>query len=270
MSEAATAAVPEVRLRSLALPAEHGGWGMLGEAIVLGLAVAPSVAGAGVGLAALGAFLLHHPLKLAFADRVRGTRTARTVAAERFALVYATVAAVGLHLAAPRGAPGWWLPLGLAAPLVAIQLACETRHRGRGLVPELAGGIALSSVAAAAMLAAGWPLGPSLGASGILAARTAGAILYVRARIRLDRGLPSNAPAALGVHAAGLILATRLAAAGLAPWLATAGLASLLARCAHGLSHFRRPLRPQVLGMQEMAYGLLFTVVLIAGYRLGL
>ena len=75
---------------------------------------------------------------------------------------------------------------------------------------------------------------------------------------------------ALGAHAAGLILAIRLAASGLAPWLATAALACLLARCAHGVSCFRRPLRPQVLGMQELAYGLLFTVVLIAGYRLGL
>jgi len=271
MSEATAPATTlgVVRLRSLALPAEHGGWGMLAEALLLGLLVAPSLAGLGVGLAALGAFLLHHPLKLALADRLRGTRNARTAAAERFVVLYGALAAAGLAVAT-GGRAGWWLPLAAAAPLVLVQLAYDAGHRGRRLVPELLGGVALSSVAAAEMLAAGWPPGPSLAASAILGAKTVGAVLYVRARLRCERGLTPDRTAAVGSHAAALVLGIALAGAGAAPWLVVSAFTLLLARSAHGLSRFHRPARPQVVGIQEMAYGFLFVFILVVGYGLGL
>ena len=84
---AATNTSADVRLKAVALPAEHGGWGMLGEPILLGLLVMPSWAGTGVGLIALGAFLARHPSKLAIADRRRGPRVARTAVAERYVLL---------------------------------------------------------------------------------------------------------------------------------------------------------------------------------------
>jgi hypothetical protein len=37
-------------VRLVALPAEHGGWGLLLEPIALGLAVAPSLAGTFLGM----------------------------------------------------------------------------------------------------------------------------------------------------------------------------------------------------------------------------
>jgi regulator of cell morphogenesis and NO signaling len=50
---------PAIRLRSIALPVEHGGWGLLGEPlVVVGLAIAPSLA--------------RDPLKLAAGGRVHG------------------------------------------------------------------------------------------------------------------------------------------------------------------------------------------------------
>ena len=44
-------------LRSIAVPTEHGGWGLTAEPVVLGLAVAPSIAGLCLGSAAIIAFL---------------------------------------------------------------------------------------------------------------------------------------------------------------------------------------------------------------------
>src|SRR5689334_962019 len=44
-------------LRALALPTEHGGWGLLLEPLLLGLLIVPSAPGAAVAAAALGAFL---------------------------------------------------------------------------------------------------------------------------------------------------------------------------------------------------------------------
>ena len=259
----------DVRLKAVALPAEHGGWGMLGEPILLGLLVMPSWAGAGVGLIALGAFLARHPLKLAVADRRRGSRTARTAVAERFVLLYSGLAVAGLFLAR-HGEPGWWLPLALAAPLGVVQLAQDAAHRGRELASELMGAAALGAVAAAEMIAAGASLPVSVAAWALLAAKSVAAVLYVRARLRRSRGLePSRLPV-IAVHAAAIGLAAALVVAGSAPRVAVALCAVLLARAAFGLTLAERQVRPKVVGFQELGYGLAFVLVLAIGYRLGL
>jgi len=77
------------------------------------------------------------------------------------------------------------------------------------------------------------------------------------------------ARAVLAGHAAAVAVAAGLARADWAPWLAAAAFLVLLARAAWGLSSRRRPVRPQVLGFQELAYGLLTLALLAFGYRVG-
>jgi YwiC-like protein len=257
-----------VRLRSVALPVEHGGWGMLGEPIVLGLLVAPSAPALGVGLAAAFAFLARHPMKLAIADWRQGRRTARRLAAARFAWLYAGLAAACLALAA-RAPAGWWWPLALAAPLALVQLLHDVRNKGRQLLPELGGGIALGSIVSAELLASGWSLAASLAAWAIVAVKAAAAILYVRARLRCDRGLAFAGPTVLLVHAMGLLLALVLAAAQQTPWLAAGAFGLLFARAAYGLSRFHRRVRPQAVGLAELAYGVAFVLLTALGYASG-
>jgi hypothetical protein len=262
-----TLAVQPVRLRAVALPAEHGGWGMLGEPLLLGLLAAPSLPGLGVGLAAVFAFLARHPLKLALADRLQQRHTPRTVAALRFVALYAALATASLAVAA--GAPlGWWLPLAAAAPLALAQLAQDVRNKGRQLVPELLGAVALGSVAAALLLAAGRSAAVAAAAWALMALKAVSAILYVRARLRRDRGLAYGRSAVFATHAIGVLAALGLAILGHAPWLAAAGFGLLLARAAHGLSRFGRRVRPQLVGLTELAYGLAFVLAVALGYRL--
>src|SRR5688572_3480097 len=112
-----------VRLKTLALPTEHGGWGITLEPVLLGLLVAPSWAGAGLGLATVCAFLARHPFKIVAGDRRRGRRFARTPYAERFTLAYAAGAAAGFALALYASTDyTFLLPLAAAAPLAALQL----------------------------------------------------------------------------------------------------------------------------------------------------
>src|SRR5947209_5867668 len=54
-----------VRLRPVALPVEHGGWGFSLEPVALGLLVAPSLLGLFLSVTTLAAFLARHPLKIA-------------------------------------------------------------------------------------------------------------------------------------------------------------------------------------------------------------
>jgi YwiC-like protein len=243
---------------------------MLGEPLLLGLLVAPSWAGAGIAVAAVGAFLARHPLKLALADWHRRQRYPRTAVAERFVLIYGAVTAAGLALAAAGGTPGWWWPLAVAAPLALAQLAYDASHQGRRLLPELLGGVALGSVAAAEMRAADLPLAAALAAWVLLAAKATATVVYVRARLRCDRGLAPNRAGAVAAHAGAFVLAATLALGAQAPWLATAAFALLLARSLHGLSRFHRRVRAQVVGVQEIAYGFSFVLVVALGYAIGL
>lgn len=262
-------ATATLNLRSVALPVEHGAWGMVGEPLLLGLIVAPSWGGLGVGLASLAAFLAHHPLKLALADRRRRSLSRRTTAATAFVLFYAAAAAAGLALAR-RGQPGWWLPLAVASPLALAQLAYDSGGQGRRLLPELLGGVALSCVVAAEMRAAGWPFGPSLAAWAVVAAKAIGAVLYVRARLRYDRGLAPNRIVPVVSHVATLLLGLALARTGYVPWVVVPASTLLLTRAAFGLSSLHRRVRPQAVGVQEMAYGFSFVLIVALGYALAL
>jgi hypothetical protein len=255
-----------VRLRSVALPAEHGAWGLLGEPILLGLLVAPSWAGLGIAVGALGAFLAHHPLKIAGADVLKGRRAPRTAAAARVLVLYAAIAAGGLALAAREGREDWWLPLAAAAPLVLLQLRYEVGQKGRQLLPQLLPAVALGSIAAAEMRAAGVAWGPALAAWALLAAKAVTAVLYVRTRLRLDRGQRPGLAGAVASHVLALALAVGLVFAAHAPWAAVAAFALLLLRAAYGLSPLRAKVRPQVVGLQEVGFGLAFVLILAVGY----
>ena len=270
-SDLAPASAPSgsVPWKAVLLPAEHGGWGLLAEPIVLGLVLAPSVGGSCLALAALAAFLARHPLRLVLMDRRKGARYPRTVLAERAALAFALAAAGLLAGAVALARAPFWAALAAAAPFAILALAGDVLGRGREAAAETAGAVALSASTAAIALAGGRPPAVAFAAAALLALRAITSVLYVRARIRLDRGVPAGPGLAVGLHAAALAAAAGLARAGATPWLGPAAFAVLLARAAHGLSRARPRIRPQQLGVQELVYGLLTLALLAAGYRLG-
>lgn len=187
-----TTARPEGTVRSpwraVAIPNEHGGWGLTFEPILLGLLVAPSFAGTCLGAAAVLAFLVRTPLKLVSID----LRHHRWIDRSRLAVRIATVElltiaalAVGTGLLA-----GWaWIAVvAIAAPLVAVEWWYDSRGRGRRLVPELAGASGIAVVAAVVITAGGGTSGLAAAAWIVLAARSVGSIPFVRTQIARLRG----------------------------------------------------------------------------------
>ena len=258
-----------VRLRTVALPNEHGGWGLSLEPVALGLVLAPSAVSLCLAAATLGAFLARHPLKIAASDRRRGRRFPRTAAAERFALVYGGVAAASFAAAvwlAPSNS--FLLPLAFAAPLALVQLLYDFTGRSRALLPELSGATALAAVAAACALASGWPLAPALGLWAVLAARVAPTILYVRARLLRLHGKEAAAAPVIFAHAAAAAAVAALAWAGVVPWLAAVALAVLVARAAFGFAE-RGAVTAKRVGVRELAFGVMTVTALAAGHLLG-
>jgi hypothetical protein len=254
--------------RSVALPPEHGGWGFVGEAALLGLLLAPSWPGAALALAGLSLFLARHPAKLLLNDAWRGQTSARTSLALRFGLCYGLLAVFGLMLATASAGVGLWAPLLAAAPLAAYQLARDSKNRGRERLPELLGAAAPGALSSAIAVAGGFSLAAALTLWLLLAARATASTLYVRARLRLDRGVAADCAAAWASHAFAFATVAILAALGHTSWLAAAAFAPLLMRAVAGLSPGRTPVRPQRLGLQEVAYGLLTVGLVVLGQRL--
>ena len=259
-----------VRLKTIALPVEHGGWGITLEPILLGLLVAPSAAGAGLAVATVGAFLARHPFKIVAGDRRRGRRFQRTPVAERFAIVYACVAVAGLAFAL-YGARSYafLLPLALSAPLALVQLWQDAAGRSRGLLPELAGSVAMGSVAASIALAGGatWPL--ALGLWAVLAARFVPAIIYVRARLAALHGKRVAHLPSLVAHAAALASVSALAYAKVLPVLAVAVMVVLFGRALYGFARCW-PSTAKRVGFSEIVFGALTVVAVAAGVIFGL
>jgi len=257
-----------VRIK-IALPVEHGGWGITLEPVLLGLLVAPSVAGACLALATVGAFLARHPFKIVAGDRRRGRRFARTPVAERFTILYGVVALAGFALALLTAQTFvFLLPLALAAPLALVQLWEDAAGRSRGLLPEVAGSIAMGSVAASVSLAGGatWPL--ALGLWALLAARFVPAILYVRARLTTLHGKVATRWPSLFAHFAALAGVAALAYVKSLPLLAVFMMALLLARSLYGFAR-DWPSTAKRVGFSEIIFGALTVFAVAAGVAFG-
>ena len=253
----------------MALPPEHGGWGFLIEPLLLGLLVAPSWAGASLGLGVVSASLLRQPLKIVWQDRQRRHRYARTVLAERFAALYGAVMALGFAGAVALGGVVVVLPFLFAVPLAGLALFSYAQNHGRDLWPEMAGAGVLALSAFGIGLADQKSLGMAATLWLIPLARNIASILYIRARIRLDKGQPFSRTPAVLAHIAGIGAVGTLAALGYAPVLAMVAMSILLVRAVHGLSGHRQRVRVQTLGFLEVFYGLLTVAFTAAGYALG-
>lgn len=257
---------PRSHLRAVALPTEHGGWGLTAEPALLGLLLAPTIAGACLAVAAMVAFVVRTPLRFVLVDRHRGRRLERTTVAAKVVLAEGVVLVaqvVGAVVTAE--APFWW-PAVMAAPLVGLELWFDTRSRSRRLVPELAGAIGVCAVAAMIVLAAGHPSAEAGAAWLILASRAVTAIPHVRAQILRLHGRPTRSSTLVVADVVALLGVA--GAVALEPAMLAGALAVLVVvgveRATDG-----RPAPPKVIGIRQMVLGLAVVAVTATGAHLG-
>lgn len=257
--------------RSVALPAEKGSWSLVSEPIVLGLLVAASWAGAALAVGAFGLFLFNRPFKVYLADRRRGRLFERSLLARRYALLYGAIGLAGF--AAGWALAGWrpFIPLAMAVPLLALFMIYDQRP-GRFWQAELAAPVAFAAIVAAMALAGGWAMAPALALWGFMAARSVPAVVFIRARLRLDKGKAAGPGESLAAtvlaHGLALVFVGGLVWAGLLPWLAVVAAGLLLARAVWGLSPWRWRMSVIALGFLETGFGLLAVVLVAVGYWL--
>ncbi len=259
---------PNVSVKKLVLPVEHGGWGILLEPIALGMIAAPSLGGLFIAVAAVASFFARQPLKIAMIDRLRGKSYPRTRTA--FAMTVILGAAGAAALAAALVVAGWIvaLPVAIAAPLALVQIVYDARNDSRRLAPEICGAIAMSGVAGAAVLAAGGALTAAAVLWIVMLGRALPAILYIRARVLGERTGTPIGPWPLAAHVAALGMGVAFYALGLAPIVVPIAFAVLLARCAVGVSPLRSAVSARRLGFTEIGYGTASILAIAIGFAL--
>lgn len=252
--------------RQVAVPSEHGGWSLTAEPVVLGLLVAWSWPGFALGLAAMLGFIARTPLKVVLVDRWRHrwldrSRLAAAIAAAELVMI----AALGAWALANAPGRTFWVPLAVAAPLVAVELWFDMRSRSRRLIPELAGTVGIGSVVAAIALAGGESTALAVGLWVVISARAAAAIPYARTMVFRAHGRPvARWPSDL----AQVLAIAAVAVAWLLGWIPLAPLIAVGAIAAFNLVAVRGPVRPAVvIGMQQMTFGIAVVVITAVAVR---
>lgn len=255
------------KLRSVALPSEHGGWGLTLEPVLLGLLVAHSLAALCIGLAAVLAFLARTPLKLAVVDARRGRTLERTRLARRVAAGEIVALALLVGVAFATATPGFWWPVVGIAPLLLVELSYDIRSRSRRLIPELAGAVGIAGVASMMVLASGIGTPVALGLWGVLAARAIAAIPTIRTQVLKLHGRPTNAalPIVADVVALAIVAATALAEPAM-----TAGAVAVVAAVftQRALIAWAPTERAVVLGIRQTVMGLAVVIATAVGVLL--
>ena len=252
--------------RAVALPDEHGGWGLTAEPALLGLLVAPSWAGIALALAALVAFVVRTPLKLVLVDRWRGRWLPRTRLAARVAALELVVLIALAALAIALAGWAWVVPIALAAPLVAIELWFDMRSRSRRVVPEVCGAVGIASVAAAIAVAGGTSAQLAIALWLVLAARAVAAIPFVRVQIsRLRHGSASLVSSDLAQVAGALVVAVAVSV----DRAVAAGAVAVAALLVAHIAWVRQPPIPaKTLGFRQLFLGLAVVAVTAVGVQM--
>ena len=253
-----------VRIKTIALPAEHGGWGFVLEPIALGLLLAPSIAGLYLALSAVGIFLARNPLTLVVVNRRRASP--RTLLARRFAALYLVSGGAFFLLALTFAPRSFLVPILIAAPLMIVQLVYDWTGQRRVLLAELAGTVGISSLVTAIAICGGLPRPAAFAIWAIMIGRAVPAILYVRACLtHLHRRTSSPLPM-LVAHSLALAGTVILVRAALVPASAIGVMSFLLVRALIGFDLARRRIpTAKQLGFAEIGCGAMMILAVWLG-----
>jgi hypothetical protein len=254
--------------KSIALPVEHGAWGFLFEPLVSGLLIAPTVGGAFLSIFIVGAFLSRQPLKFVIGDRLQKKRLPRTVVATRWMLYFEAIAAIGFAASVFTASPDAFVPLILVSPLVIYLVLQDASRKSRETLPELLAASVLATSIAALSLAAGlgYPFAAAMWLT--MVARLIPSVLYVRNRLRLEKGKGHSFAASVASHIAAVVVLCGLYYSGFGSILTVLVAVFLCVRSITGLSSQRKRLTAKQLGVREVIYGVLYALSVVAGFYL--
>jgi hypothetical protein len=238
------------------------------EPLIAGLLIAPTLGGAFLSIFIVGAFLCRQPLKFVVGDLKSGKRLPRTAVAVKWLMYFAGVAAVGFAGSVLFAEPRSFIPLIISAPIAIYLIIQDASRKSREMVPEiLAAGVLATSISSLA-LAAGLDYLLAAALWMTMTARLVPSVIYVRNRLRLEKGKEYSTIWPLITHCIALAAIVALLFAGLGSLLVVLMAVFLLVRSITGLSTMRRKLTAKQLGVREVIYGSVYALCVVVGYYL--
>jgi hypothetical protein len=255
-----------VKLKQIALPTEHGSWGFLFEPLLAGILIAPSIASIWFAVLLIGAFLTRQPLKIYLNDLQAKRNLPQTEASLKFILIFGSIFSIGLLGSLYFAKAESFYPFLLILPLGFYQIYCDASKKSRQLLPELTGAIAISSSIAAVTIAGGFDWTTSLALWTVFICRLIPSILYVRNRLKLEKGKAYSVVSVAVTNFLAFAVVGLLAVNGLIPKLPTAMFFILMIRSVLGLSSYRKRIKAMRIGVWEVIYGTLTALSVVLGY----
>ena len=260
--------MPGKILRSVALPAEHGAWSLWLEPVLLAMLIAPSSTGIFIAILSLSSLLIRQPLKILLIDIRKRKMYRRTRQGFLFVFLYSGIAAAAVVTILSRADYNALLPL-LPAYLVAAAVVWQFDVGGdsRAWLPEVLAAAVMAAFAVSICLAGGWLWYQAAAVGVILLARAVPAVIYVRARLRQIKTGNDALLTPMVLQTIALCAVLLLHWLALAPLLSAIAVFALLARVIYFL-RFGAPVKPKIVGIQEVAIGLSYVLLVAAGYLL--
>ena len=255
--------------KSIALPLEHGAWGFLFEPLLAGLLIAPTISGGFISIFIVGAFLCRQPLKFVVGDLMNGKRLPRTAVAVRWLTYFSTIAvfgALGIYFTAE---PRSLIPLVLSAPVGVYLIYQDASRKSREMLSELLGASILATSIASITLAAGQSYIFAAAMWLTMLARLIPSVLYVRNRLRLEKGKDHSIVLPFAAHLIAIVVIAVLVFYGYGSILTLVVAAFLLERAVTGLSSSRKRQTAKRLGVREVIYGVVYALTIVIGFYVG-
>src|SRR5262249_39002641 len=148
--------------------------------------------------------------------------------------------------------PDAFIPLIISSPIVIYLVLQDASRKSREMLPELLAASVLATSIASLSLAAGLSYAFAAAMWLTMVARLIPSVLYVRNRLRLEKGKGYSFAASVASHAAAVVLLGVLYYYGLGSILTILVAGFLLIRSITGLSSRRKKLSAKQLGVREV------------------
>ena len=250
------------------MPVEHGAWSLWLEPVLLALLIAPSGAGALIAFLSLFSLLVRQPLKIMLIDIRKRKIYRRTRQGAFFVCLYACCATAAALAIVWRGEYQTLLPL-IPAYLAAAAIVWRFDLGGnsRSWLAETLAAAVMSAFAVSICLAGNWSWDEAAAVGAVVLARSFPAVLYVRGRLQQIKSREGAPWLPIAVQAVALCGVLFLYWGALVPLLSAVAVLVLLARSIYFL-RFGALVAPKLVGIQEVAIGLVFVALAAAGYIL--
>ncbi len=250
--------------KALLFPKEHGSWALTFEPLLLALLVAPSLNGLILLMGSTLAFFAHPSAKALLASKLKNKT------AWFFFLGFALPAVLFLALFVYLSSYPVYLSLLLALLLMILYLLLEAFSLERELLTELMASVAMGLIALSVVAAGGMSGDKRWAFLALLYSRSLMTTLYIHYRLLLLKNRLRSVRMNNFLHGIDFLLIVFLWSRHLLPFLGVAAVFILTLRAWRGVSSAATRTTVRKLGFQEVYYGLIFLVLTLAGYWLGI